>query len=390
MDRAGTVALLINSLGSGGAERTVVTLIRWLIRQRVSVQLICLERGMFYSIPDSCPVTVLSRAKGGEGSLIKLLMLPLHAVRLKRLVRKQGITVVQSHLYRANYVNALARLLGSRHRAQIVNGGQASLYKEKGVSGRVNLSLIRRLYPVAEMIVAKSIGMRRDLESILDRTAKTTVIHNPYDIERIQRLAEEEVAQSWFTSDRRVIVSVGRLIALKRQRDIIEAFGALAPVDPKLHLLFLGDGPERVDLERLASQNGTEEHIHFLGNVTNPFKYLSRAVCLVSASAGEGFPNVLVEAMICGCPVVSSDCAGGPREILAPETDALKHLESGFRVEEAGILFAVGDVTALVEALSRLLSDSRLTRRMKEAGLRRSRNFRQETVCEEYWRVLTG
>jgi glycosyltransferase involved in cell wall biosynthesis len=398
VDGSRPVALLVNSLGTGGAERTVVTLLRELIRRRVAVELVCLERTRFYSVPEGCPVTFLSGARGGEGSFFKLLMIPLYALRLKRLVRRRGFAVVQSHLYRANYVNALARRLGGRHRVQIVNGGQASLYRTKGLSGRVNLFLIRKLYPGAEVIVAKSSGMEQDLREILPGTGRISVVHNPYDLDQIRQLAREDLREPWLGADIRLVVSAGRLIPLKRQRDLVRAFaeaalaeGALANTagrDPDLHLVFLGDGPERPALERAAAERGIAKRTHFLGNVTNPFKYLARSGCLVSASASEGFPNVLVEAMICGCPVISSDCASGPREILSPGKAAEPRLESGYSIEPAGILFAVGDVSALVRAMTLLLADRALGQRLRKAGLERSRDFRLESIGDHYCRLL--
>jgi glycosyltransferase involved in cell wall biosynthesis len=385
-----SAAILINSLGGGGSERAVSTLAQALAARGFPFLLICLERRVSYELPPGCRLEFLSRSTGREPGLAKLLLLPLYALRLKVLVHSLGIRTVQSHLYRANFVNLLARLLGSRHRAQIVNGGQASYYQTKGLAGAVNLSLLRWLYPRADLLVAKSAGMRDDLQSLLRRAPPMRVIHNPYDLERVRAAAGQALREDWFPDGTRTLVSVGRLVPLKRQEDILEAFAAVAREQARLQLLFLGDGPERERLARLAVRRGLGGRVLFAGHVANPFQYLARSSCLVSASASEGFPNVLVEAMICGCPVVSSDCQSGPREILAPDTDYRRRLEAGYELAQAGILFAVGDVRALQEALSLLLSDARLAEQLGLAGRRRCQDFGEGAVCAEYQALLDG
>ena len=83
----------------------------------------------------------------------------LRAVRLKKFIKKHKITVVQSHMYRPNYVNLLARKLGSQHRVQIINHGIAGRYRGQGLLGRVNLFLIRNLYPIADEVICPSMGL---------------------------------------------------------------------------------------------------------------------------------------------------------------------------------------------------------------------------------------
>ncbi len=386
----GKAALLINSMSGGGAERVVTTILRRLHAQGHPVELICLERGRFYDLPERIPVSYLGGGEGDETGGLKLAALPLYALRLKQLVRKRGIGVVQSHLYRASYVNALAALLGSPHRVQVVNCRRTSLYAQGGLSGKVNLLLINRLYRRAEVIVTKSEGMRDDLKGLFPFLEPISVIHNPYDIDRIRTLAEEPADEPWLAPGRRVVLSVGRLIAVKRPMDLLLAFRALCGRHQELELAFLGDGEERDSLCQTAVKLGIGERVHLAGNVRNPFKYMRRASCMVLSSFSEGFPNVLVEAMISRCPVVASDCLSGPREILAPKTDPRIRLEKGFAIEEAGILYAVGDVPALAESLSRLLIDSELAGSLVEAGQRRACDFRQEIIVEQYRKLLWG
>jgi len=115
---------------------------------------------------------------------------------------------------------------------------------------------------------------------------------------------------------------------------------------------------------------------------------MARAACLVNASSSEGFPNVVVEALCCGCPVVSSDCQSGPREILAPDTDDSTRMKTGYSIEMAGILFAVGDTKALGEALSRVMEDGLLAGKLRRSGLVRCQDFSQDRICLQYQELI--
>jgi glycosyltransferase involved in cell wall biosynthesis len=81
-------------------------------------------------------------------------------------------------------------------------------------------------------------------------------------------------------------------------------------------LLILGDGPLRGELQDLIDSLDLQEHVRLEGYVDNPLKYFARADVFVLSSLVEGLPNVLVEAMLCGCTPVSTDCPTGPRELL--------------------------------------------------------------------------
>jgi glycosyltransferase involved in cell wall biosynthesis len=384
------VAVLINSLGAGGAERAATVLVAGLQARGVRVEILCLERDRFYEVDNGVPVTYLSRVTAQAPGIVKLLMLAAYAVRLRRMARERHFAVVQSHLFRSNYVNCLSRLLGSPHRVQVVNGGQVSRYRTKGLAGWANLLLTKWLYGVADVVVAKSQGMRRDIVDTLGLKDRIVVINNPYDLESIRRLAREPVSESWYREGRPVVVCVGRLISLKRPADVIRAFASLAAVNPFPHLAFLGDGPERKELEQTARMLGIEERCTFLGTVRNPFKYMARAACLVNASSSEGFPNVVVEALCSGCPVVCSDCQSGPREILAPDTDPCAYMARGFRVEKAGILFGVGDLKALAEALVLVIGDRALAGRLRRAGLLRCQEYHRDEICRQYAGLIEG
>ena len=378
------LVLLINSLGNGGAERVVSILLDSLGRQGKPVQLVCLERNDFYAIPEGLHVTYLSDFNGQEAGWKKLLYLPVFAWKLRRLVKSQSIAVVQSHVYRANYVNGLARLLGAGHRAQMVNVGQVSLYEQEGWLGKVNLWLIRWLYPRAELLILKSHGMKADLMRLMPKLkVAQTVIHNPYDIVKIQQQAHQEPTNWKKSPEKFTLVSVGRLIPLKQLDDVITA---LAKLPDHVELVLVGEGPHKDFLKGVAKAQGVDERVVFVGRQENPFSYVARADAFVMASRSEGFPNVLAEALLCGVPCIAADCTSGPREILAPESPQDKQLAIGDGVEWAqfGALVAVGDVKAFAQAIEQLMDNPQQRQAYAQLGQDRGRDFDSATIVAQY------
>jgi len=112
-----------------------------------------------------------------------------------------------------------------------------------------------------------------------------------------------------------VILAAGRLSPEKGFSTLIQAFARLA-AKRACRLVILGEGRQRGDLERLVNDSRLMDRVSMPGWTTNPFAYMSRAALFVLSSVREGLGLVLIEALACGCPCVSTDCPSGPREIL--------------------------------------------------------------------------
>ena len=164
----------------------------------------------------------------------------------------------------------------------------------------------------------------------------------------------------------KVVLSVGRLSPEKGLATLVQAFAELHVDQPDARLLIAGEGPERAVLQRLVAELGLSNVASLAGRTSTPLAWMRHAAVFVLASDYEGFGNVLVEAMACGTPVVSTDCPVGPREIL----------KNG----RLGRLVPVGDAAALATAISQALTQGRPPAAAREAAL----GYTQAAACARY------
>lgn len=378
---------LINSLRNGGAERVLLTLAEQFLRQGDEVTILALTHTCAYPIPLGVKMVYLSNGEDGNSGLKRMLLIPYYAWKLRHYSRTMRPNIIQSHIFRANFVNVLSRMLGAKHRTQLVNHSVASRYRDQGTVGRVHLWLMGVLYPKADLVVTISQKMLEDLEGCVDLNRPAAVIHNPYDTQRIVDMAKEKVTEFAFDPSKRYLVTVGRLIPLKQYDDVIRVL-SLLPSD--VELLMVGDdGGEQSKLAALAHELGMAKRVHWMGQVRNPFKFVARCDLFVSSSRTEGFPNVLIEAMLCRTPVVSSDCISGPREILAPDTDILYQRTEGIETAKYGVLYPVGDLLALAQAIRRIMEDRALYTHYQKEGFLRAHAFSVDRIVQEYEFILS-
>jgi glycosyltransferase involved in cell wall biosynthesis len=232
-------------------------------------------------------------------------------------------------------------------------------------------TLMRQWYPHADAIVAVSAGVSADLSRLarLPRNRITTIF-NAVDVNRIRELTSAPISDAWFAEGAPpVLLAVGRLAPQKDYSTLLRAF-AIVRSCREVRLVILGEGPERVRLESLAADLGIAADVKMPGAVLNPFPYMARTRLFVMSSAWEGLPTVLMEALACGCPIVSTDCLSGPREIL----------DGG----SFGELVPVGDDTALAEAILRALASPADRPRLQA----RAQSFSVDRVTERYFDVL--
>jgi N-acetylgalactosamine-N,N'-diacetylbacillosaminyl-diphospho-undecaprenol 4-alpha-N-acetylgalactosaminyltransferase len=374
-------------LAAGGAEKVLATIANELINE-YDIEVIFLEKNEFYELDKRIKKVYLSNFNGKESPIKKFVYLPILALKLKKYIKNHNINLLQSHVYRANYINILAKLLGSKHKTEIVVSGVISFYKKEGFVGKLNLFLIKYLFPKADLIIWKSKGMQYDAIKLFKLNNKQIVINNPNNLNEIAQLSEEKIKDFSFNPNKTYLINIGRMESFKKQEWIIRA---LKDLNEDIELILIGDGKNRKNLEELAKDLNLSKRVHFLGKKKNPYKYLKRSnIFVLSSDNGEGFPNVIVEALACGVPVIASDCISGPREILFPSSDIRKQLKynDSFELGDYGILYPIGNTKELGRAIKYLLNNKEIYKNYQAKTSERAKDFSLEKIIEKYKKVL--
>lgn len=232
---------------------------------------------------------------------------------------------------------------------------------------------VRRLYPEADAVVAVSEGAAADLAAFAGLpTEQVLGIYNPVVTPELLAKRDAPFSHPWFADEQPpVFVCVAQLRAQKDLPMLLRAFARLRQIR-KARLLILGEGNRRNELEQLIAQLDLGADVALPGFVDNPIAFMAHAAALVLSSAYEGLPTVLIEALACGCPVVSTDCPSGPAEIL----DGGKY----------GRLVPVGDQTALADAMLETLEAPPERNKLIE----RADDFRAGQAANRYLEVLLG
>lgn len=369
------IAFLINSLAGGGAERVVSTLLNNYCEQ-FDCYLIVFNKVIDYQLDGR--ITVISLHTHHYYDAINFLKLPILGYKLARIIHRYQFKTMVSFLHRANYVNVLSRYF-SKHQVIISERiAPSSLYGDNSLASKISRSLIRTLYPKADLVIPVSKAIKQDLINNFGIRNPQVVIYNPYDIKRIQTLAQEPITMDLTDT----IVCVGSLSKRKDHVTLIQAFAKVRYFRSKL--LIMGEGTEKEALINLVATLGLSHRVIFGGFDNNPYKYIAKASMFVLASTSEGFPNVIAEALICGCPVISTDCLSGPREILNPSTDLTEPVKNNVVQAEFGVLVPVKGEQQLADAIDLFFTNSSLIQQYKEKSQTRIIDFSITNITQEY------
>ena len=406
-DHKPKLLMFITNLGLGGAQRVFQDL-SVALRDHCAVHEAVFNFHDGHDFPTGADVISLD-VPGGPGLFNKLRNFRSRVVRLRSIKKELRPELCISHLEGADYVNVLIRV--SERIILCVHGSKLHDRNIHGLQGLVRRKLlIPSLYNRADRIVTVSRDIRTELISMGVAAHRICVINNFFDVERIVQLSKEPLsaAEAKVYASGPVIVTSGRLHSQKNQAALLDVFAEVRRRQPA-KLLLVGDGELRDALVHQAQGLGlrvfagwtsdalTPDHdVYFMGLQKNPFKYIRPAALFAFTSDYEGFPLALSEAMICGTPVVLTDCATGPREILAPETS-----DPAFPIEAAeqgdyGLLMPMlnnpanrpAHVGVWVAAIDRLLLDTAERQRLGRRARQRMEAFTRDRIVPQWLDVI--
>lgn len=305
------IAFFLPTLHGGGAERVVINLLEGLYEKDSSIYLdlvLASAKGPYIKqIPKQVRVIDLS-----AGRVIK------SVIPLKKYLQEFKPFALVSQMSHANVIAVIAKHLSQTEtKLLLVEHNTLSSDKSKLFRGKFVPFFMRLLYPYADEIIGVSQAVSRDLERQLNlQEGRVKTIYNPVVDDRLIVKANLPIKHSWFQQkDCPTILAVGRLTEQKDFATLVKAFAILRK-EMIARLVILGEGELKDDLEKIVRELDISEDVSMPGFVDNPYQYMKNASVFVLSSRWEGLGNVLIEAMACGCPVVSTNCPSGPEEIL--------------------------------------------------------------------------
>ena len=332
------LALFLPTLDDGGAERVMLQLAASFSARGSVVDLVIAVPGgpLASQVPPGPRVVNLGASR-------TVLALPA----LIRYLRRERPVALLSTLEHANVLAVGAGVLARARVPIVLREANVLLPRaELGRQARLLRGLMRHAYRGADRIVAVSRSVATSLTEELGLDARRVrTIYNPIVTASLYDEAKAPLDDPWFASGAPpVVLGVGRLAPQKDFPTLLRAF-AQVRARRQARLVILGEGSERRALEELTRQLGIAADVKLPGYDHNPFRYMSRASVFALSSIYEGLPGALIQAMACGCRVISTDGPGGAREVL--EHGAL------------GPLVAPGDSAALAGGISALLDEAR-------------------------------
>ncbi len=378
------LALIIHNLEGGGMQRVTTMLLRSLTQlcPDLKIDLVVASAHGEYREHVPAIVNIIDLECSFDfrtKSLIQIIP------KIHHYLQNHRPQVILSCLPGLNCLSLLASLgLGYRPRIflaehtlplrQWMQQETASQKPPTGLLPRLTGPLMHFTYPWAKGIIAVSDGIAAELQKVLGlrQASAISVIYNPVVDAALMAQAEAPIPHPWLLEGQApVFLAVGRLARQKDYPTLIGAFHQLRQ-HHQAKLIILGEGELREQLEALIAELSLTEDVLLLGFQANPYAYMSRAKAFILASRWETFGMVLVEALACGCPVISTDCNYGPREILGDGV--------------YGTLVPVGNVNALAIAMHQMLQQDHCDRdRLRKHGC----TFTVEQSTRQYLELLT-
>lgn len=309
------IGLIATNLAGSGAEKVVLHLADMFEKHGDEVHIFLLEDVISYDVKGRRIHTLTkdrSLYKFLKGFGDKLLALKLKSIINTIEHNGQKFDLFLSNLPAADRVAKEANLRNTKYLIHTSYSMELNEFRNRGKLKRAvkKEKLYRSLYTGKELI-AVSQGIKEDLDNMGIKYASCEVIYNPFDVEAIRALAEDKTA---YEIEGEYLLSASAFRSVKRHDILLKAYSLLKD-PPPLKLLCQSD----FKLEKMIDELGIKDRVEILGFTKNPYPIIKNAKLLILSSEREGLPTVLIEALILGTPVVSTNCISGPSEILTGE-----------------------------------------------------------------------
>lgn len=375
-DNRKKILFIIPSLSGGGAERILLNLLKHLDRKMFIPHIVLLKQQGIYldQLPKDVIIHDLKLPEKKQRNIFDIFkIITRMALKLYPRIKPD---IVMSFIEDANLIAIMSRIISPHKPIIFISVRNYSSITQQFKRYRLlKKLLLKKLYIFADRIIAISKGIKKDLCNYYNIPEdKIVVIYNGIELQRINKMCNEKITEvPHYFENVPKIVACGRLTRQKNYPLLLNSFVKVNRTIKSI-LLILGEGIENSSLMNLANRLNISNDVFFLGFKKNPFKYMANADIFVLSSDFEGFPNVILESLACGTPVISTRCPSGPEEII---TDGVN-----------GLLVSVGNVDALAAAILQILKNKDIKSKLSKAGRKRAEDFEIKKMINEYKNIF--
>lgn len=367
------ISILTLSLASGGAEKVISLLLPELVKV-YNVYLVLFYKNIHFPIPKEVNIVILHHNKN-DSYTRKILNFPRFTFRYIEFVKLNRIDVSISFLTRPNLINGIAKKFNPNLKVIMSERGYPSInYRSSNLRLKLYKILIPILYNNADLVFSNSIYINEDLKKNFGVKKPMRVVYNPV------QLKDRKIPSS---SKQLRLIAVGSLRPIKNHAMILNSIQNISNVK----LTILGDGQLKSTLKNTAKDLMIIQKVLFEGIVSNVTSYLKKHDCFILSSNSEGFPNVVLEAMATGLPVISTNCLSGPLEILN-ENEKVIIESGGFVRAKYGLMVNVGDIIGLERAIKYFQLNPDIMKKYGYLGYERAKDFDIKSIYMAFEKMI--
>ena len=390
------VAFIVSSLNMGGAQRAVSSIVSnlpedWDIR-------LVLNSDKNISYPYKGEIVSLGIDGGGSrtGLLYQTRVFIKRYFYIKKMKKDERFDAVISFLDSANILNILTGKSGKNIISVRNCISKNKSWKYKWIVG----PLVRRLYDHADMVVALSDGVKKDLiDNYKIDSDKVITIYNCYNVNDINLASKNNLSLKMDLGSFNVMTA-GRLCHQKGQWHLIRAFSEVVKAYPKACLHIFGDGDYKEYLDKLIEDLNLKNNIKIYGYTKDLYSIMGKMELFIFPSLYEGLGNVLIEALCCGLPCISTDYCYGAREVLQLHAKEkydcvdVEYVDYGVLVPVmSGTQYSSDDELdekelKLAKAIISMIKDEKLRLLYKEKAVERAYDFSAKTIIPSWIELI--
>lgn len=348
------ICMLVPSLGSGGAERTVSYLCDYAVRQGHTVDVVSLTDIKFYDLPENVPFIPLSNEKI-EKNLIKRIIRAIdRCKKFKKYVKENKPDVIFGVLYVALY----CAIIGAKN-IPLIGSERAA---PEMITEKLKIKIRDYSFKRCNGMIFQTQAVKNYYKqhSKLDGVVIPNAVGNKIAYEYEEPCKERE----------KEIVAVGRLVPQKDYKTLLSAFEKVFRKHKDFNLIIFGEGEQKQELLQFLNNLTCKDNVVFMGAQKDALRRVYTSTCYVMTSKNEGMPNALMEAMAVGTPVVSTDCNYGPDELIINN--------------ENGQLVPVGDVDAVANAILKYIEDNDFAQKCAKNAMKLKETNSIDNISKRY------